>query len=176
MRGGMTERDVTKEALGIISAASFLPRLVVFDLDYTLWPFYCECSSKRETPYLYPEAKSILNALKKKDVKMAVASRTPTPEIARTFLNKLGLTNLFVDLEIFPSWTHKTDHFKNIHEKTSIPFNSMLFFDDEYRNIKSVSQMGVTSVHVDDGVNIKALKKGLTDFARSQNQLTSNSS
>jgi len=40
--------------------------------------------------------------------------------------------------EIFSSWTHKTDHFQRIHTTTGIPFNSMLFFDDEDRNIQSV--------------------------------------
>ncbi|KAI5057744.1 hypothetical protein GOP47_0027759, partial [Adiantum capillus-veneris] len=174
-RGGVTDEDVTAEVLGILSAAAFLPRLVVFDLDYTLWPFYCECRSKRESPRLYPEARGILNALKEKEVKMAIASRTPTPDIAQVFLNKLGLTSLFVDMEIFPSWTHKTEHLKNIQQKTSIPYNSMLFFDDEDRNIQSVSRMGVTSILVDDGVNIKALREGLTDFTRSKNQGSSSS-
>lgn len=40
--------------------------------------------------------------------------------------------------EIYSSWTHKTDHFQRIHSRTAVPFNSMLFFDDENRNIQSV--------------------------------------
>lgn len=40
--------------------------------------------------------------------------------------------------EIFSSWTHKTEHFQNIHRKTGIPYKSMLFFDDEDRNIDPV--------------------------------------
>jgi hypothetical protein len=40
--------------------------------------------------------------------------------------------------EIFSSRTHKIDHFQMIHTRTGIPFNSMLFFDDENRNIQSV--------------------------------------
>lgn len=176
MRGGMTDADVTAEVLGVLAAASLLPRLVVFDLDYTLWPFYCECHSKRDSPRLYQEARGILNALKEKEVKMAIASRSPTPDIAQTFLNKLGLTNFFVDLEIFPSWTHKTEHLKNVQQKTSVPFTSMLFFDDEDRNIQSVSRMGVTSILVEDGVNIKALRLGLAKHARAQHQNSLNSS
>ncbi|KAH7445024.1 hypothetical protein KP509_02G102900 [Ceratopteris richardii] len=168
----MTEEDVTREALAVLSAASILPRLVVLDLDYTLWPFYCECCTKRDSPYLYPQAKGILNALKEKEVKLAVASRTPTPDIAQVFLTKLGLTDFFVDMEIFPSWTHKTEHLENIHQKTKIPFSSVIFFDDEDRNIQSVSRMGVTSVLVHDGVDIRALQKGLTDFAISKHRTT----
>ncbi|KAJ4838518.1 hypothetical protein Tsubulata_006098 [Turnera subulata] len=71
-------------------------RLVVFDLDYTLWPFYCECRSKREMPSLYPQAKGILNAFKEKGFDMAIASRSPTPDIANTFLDKMNFKPMFV--------------------------------------------------------------------------------
>ncbi|KAJ6371954.1 hypothetical protein OIU77_002299 [Salix suchowensis] len=46
------------------------------------------------------------------------------------------------------------------------PLNSMLFFDDEDRNIQSVSKMGVTSILVDNGVNLGALRQGLTEFSQ----------
>jgi predicted enzyme involved in methoxymalonyl-ACP biosynthesis len=40
--------------------------------------------------------------------------------------------------EIFSSWSHKTEHFQRIHRSTGEPFTSMLFFDDENRNIEAV--------------------------------------
>ncbi|CAM6117130.1 unnamed protein product [Calypogeia fissa] len=152
------------EAMNILSAAPRLPALVVFDLDYTLWPYFCECRSKNEIPVLYPQAKSAIQALKAKGVLVAVASRSPTADIARTFLNKLDLLPTFCCMEIYPSWSHKTDHLKKIHQKTGIPYTSMLFFDDEERNIQAVSQMGVKSVLVHNGVNLNALKEGLQKF------------
>ncbi|MED6134317.1 hypothetical protein PIB30_035974 [Stylosanthes scabra] len=168
------EAKVKNEALQIISSFENLPRLVVFDLDYTLWPFYCECYYEDDMPYLFPQARGILYALKEKGIDMAIASRSPTAKIAKTFLNKLGIHSMFVAQEIFSSWTHKTDHFQRIHRKTGIPYSSMLFFDDEDRNIGAVSKMGVTSILVDNGVNLAALRKGLSTF--SQNSCSSSSS
>ncbi|XP_059647992.1 uncharacterized protein LOC132294230 [Cornus florida] len=162
----MGDERVKNEALEIMGLFQVLPRLVVFDLDYTLWPFYCECRSKREMPSLYPHAKGILYALKDKGVDIAIASRSPTADIAKTFLDKLEIKSMFVAQEIFSSWTHKTEHFQRINRRTGMPFNSMLFFDDEDRNIESVSKMGVTSILVGNGVNLGAFRQGLTEFSQ----------
>ncbi|WOG84631.1 hypothetical protein DCAR_0103815 [Daucus carota subsp. sativus] len=163
----MGER-IKEEAMEIITAfsSSSLPRLVVFDLDYTLWPFYCECRSKREMPKLYPQAKGVLLALKEKGIDMAIASRSPTADIANTFLDKLDIKSMFVAQEIYSSWTHKTEHFQKINRLTGVPFKSMLFFDDEHRNIEAVSKMGVTSILVDNGVDLRAFRQGLAEFSQ----------
>lgn len=69
-------------------------------LDYiNRWFFVLnvsECRSKREMPSMYLHCKDILNALKDKGVKMAIASRSPTRDIAETFLDKLGIKSMFV--------------------------------------------------------------------------------
>ncbi|KAL9461102.1 hypothetical protein AB3S75_004155 [Citrus x aurantiifolia] len=167
---------VKNEALEIIGQFENLPRLVVFDLDYTLWPFYCECCYEDEIPYLYPHAKGILGALKEKGIHVAVASRSPAPDIAKTFLHKLGIHSMFVPMEIFSSWSHKTDHFRRIHRKTGVPFSSMLFFDDENRNIEAVSTMGVTSILVDNGINLDALRQGFSEFSQKSGSLNTSRS
>ncbi|CAL9072014.1 unnamed protein product [Musa acuminata var. zebrina] len=161
----MEDERVKEGALRTLGLFQVLPRLVVFDLDYTLWPFYCECRSKREMPSLYPHAEGILYALKDKGINVAIASRSPTPDIAKTFLQKLGIQSMFVAQEIFSSWTHKTEHFQRIQRRTGIPFKSMLFFNDEHRNIEGISKMGVTSVHVENGVNLEKLRLGLRNFS-----------
>ncbi|XP_057763621.1 uncharacterized protein LOC130984925 [Salvia miltiorrhiza] len=164
----MGDERVKNEAMEIMGLFQLLPRLVVFDLDYTLWPFYCECRSKRDMPRVYPHAKGILYALKDKGVKIAIASRSPTPDIANTFLDKLGIKSLFVAQEIFSSRTHKIDHFQRIKRRTNIPYTEMLFFDDEDRNIEAVSNIGVTSILVGNGVNLGALRQGLSKFSQNQ--------
>ncbi|XP_072992662.1 uncharacterized protein [Typha latifolia] len=161
----MGDERLKEEALNILGLFQVLPRLVVFDLDYTLWPFYCECRSKRDSPFLYPHAKGIIYALKDKGVDVAIASRSPTPDIAKAFLGKLGFQSMFVAQEIFSSWSHKTEHFQRIHRTTGIHFKSMLFFDDEDRNIEAVSKMGVSSILVDDGVNLENFRLGLRNFS-----------
>ncbi|KGN43755.1 magnesium-dependent phosphatase 1 [Cucumis sativus] len=170
----MADDTVKAEALQIIGMFQVLPKLVVFDLDYTLWPFYCECRSKREMPSMYPHAKSILYALKDKGIDLAIASRSPTSDIAKTFIGKLGIESMFVAQEIFSSWTHKTDHFQRIHSRTGVPFKSMLFFDDEDRNIETVGKMGVTSILVGNGVNLGALRQGLTSYSQNVNKIEKN--
>ncbi|KAK7319487.1 hypothetical protein RJT34_04208 [Clitoria ternatea] len=161
--------EVKREAQEIMGAFQVLPRLVVFDLDYTVWPFYCECRSKHDTPYLYPDVKGILNALKHQNIDLAIASKSPTPQIATTYLDKLNIRSMFVAEEIFYSWTNKIDHFQKIHSKTGVPFNSMLFFDDDDNNIQGVSKMGVTSILVRNGVNLGAFREGLAKFSQNWN-------
>ncbi|XVF01502.1 hypothetical protein REPUB_Repub04eG0094200 [Reevesia pubescens] len=167
------EKKVKEEALRIIHTFQILPPLLVFDLDFTLWPFYCECRPKGE-PCLYPEAKGIICALKEKGIDLAIASRSATPHIANSFLESFGIKSFFVTKEIFNSSTHKTDHFQKIHSSTRIPFNSMLFFDDEKKNIQAVSNMGVTSIFVSNGFDLDALTQGLTEFSENWIQAEKN--
>uniref|UniRef100_A0A0E0P102 Magnesium-dependent phosphatase-1 n=4 Tax=Oryza TaxID=4527 RepID=A0A0E0P102_ORYRU len=163
----MGDERVKAEALQILGRFEALPRLVVFDLDHTIWPLYCDCCSIGDSPRLFRHAKGIMCALKEKGIAMAVASRSSTPDIANAFLDKLELQPMFVTKEIFDSWTHKTEHFQRIQRTTGIPYESMLFFDDEHRNFATVSKMGVTSILVDwdGGVNLEMFKLGLNNFA-----------
>ncbi|GAY38795.1 hypothetical protein CUMW_039420 [Citrus unshiu] len=111
------------EALEIIGQFENLPRLV--------------CCYEDEIPYLYPHAKGILEALKEKGIHVAVASRSPTPDIAKTFLHKLGIHSMFVPM---------------------------------------VSIMGVTSILVDNGINLDALRQGFSEFSQKSGSLSTSRS
>ncbi|CAJ1936137.1 unnamed protein product [Sphenostylis stenocarpa] len=165
---------VKAEALQVMGLFQVLPRLVVFDLDYTLWPFYCECPSKNDTPSLFPHSRGILHALKHQRIDVAIASKSPTPDIATTYLHKLSIRSMFVAEEIFYSWTHKTDHFQKILSKTGVPYNSMLFFDDDDNNIQQISKIGVTSILVRNGLDLEAFRNGLAKFSQNGNRSKKN--
>lgn len=51
--------------------------------------------SPSHVPQLYPDVPAILDGLQEKGVKLAVASRTPTPHIANVFIDKLDLRHRF---------------------------------------------------------------------------------
>ncbi|KAL6875778.1 hypothetical protein ACP4OV_013291 [Aristida adscensionis] len=156
---------VKAEALELMAALPVLPRLVVFDLDHTLWPFQCDRLPKDEIPYLYPEARGILSALKDKGVEMAIASRASRRGVAKTFVEKLGIHAMFGAQEIFYTWNPKGDHFQNIRRKTGVPYQSMLFFDDEVRNVIAANKLGVCCVRVEKGLTLEKLNMGLSNFA-----------
>ncbi|GBG78240.1 hypothetical protein CBR_g26273 [Chara braunii] len=162
---GVMPAKAFERAATLLRERDKLPSLVVVDLDYTVWPYWCECLPSRVHPHIYPDARGILEALHAAGVKLAVASRTPTPEIARVFLDKLKLTPLFADMQIYPSWTNKTEHFQKISRNTGIPYSEMLFFDDEDRNTITMSKLGVASILVDEGITLEALREGLDRFA-----------
>ncbi|RYC63978.1 hypothetical protein CHU98_g2238 [Xylaria longipes] len=82
-----------------------LPRAVVFDLDYTLWPFWVDthvyaplrpnashsaCTDKvGETFAFYRHVPAILHGLSLSGVKLGVASRTHAPDLGRDMLKLL---------------------------------------------------------------------------------------
>ncbi|MGH0179170.1 UNVERIFIED_CONTAM: hypothetical protein FKN15_000587 [Acipenser sinensis] len=118
------------------------PKLVVFDLDYTLWPFWVGTQvdppfhkdreskvidSRGHPVRLYPETVEVLRSLHADGIAIAAASR--------------------------------------IREQSGVEFNQMLFFDDENRNIVDVSRLGVLCVLASNGVNLKLLEDGLKKFS-----------
>ncbi|KAF3024143.1 hypothetical protein E8E14_006846 [Neopestalotiopsis sp. 37M] len=82
-----------------------LPRLIVFDLDYTLWPFWVDthvypplkanadrsaCTDKvGETFAFYRDVPAVLHGLGAAGVRIAVASRTHAPDLGREMLKLL---------------------------------------------------------------------------------------
>ncbi|CAI2731504.1 unnamed protein product [Schistosoma spindalis] len=161
----------------ILSTFSRLPKLIVFDLDFTLWPLWCDTHvyppfiRKNNTVYdaserrvdVYSDAQVILRMIKESSkVKLGCASRTSAVNVARQLLQALNWSDLFDYIEIYPG--SKTAHFKRFHELSGIDYADMLFFDDESRNIHEISKLGVQCHLVQHGITINLLEEALRKF------------
>ncbi|CAK8696117.1 unnamed protein product [Clavelina lepadiformis] len=150
------------------------PKLIVFDLDYTLWPFWVDthvtppfCKERdgkvydanRQVVNLYPDSLEILKHLKDNDYDLAVASRTGSTEEAEQLLHLFDMNKYFVMKQIYPG--RKTTHFSKFQNAFNHCYTDMLFFDDEHRNIRDLSSIGVTCVLVEEGMNWDYLNRGL---------------
>ena len=145
-----------------------MARLIVFDLDLTLWHcaplLWCDQLTPplRRTPSgqvfaacrnevrLYPEVPDLLARLSAEGHLLGLASRTSAPAIARELLDLFGIAGHFAHQQIYPG--DKSAHFRALHEETGVAFADMIFFDDEPRNIDSVSRLGVAAHLVPDGM------------------------
>lgn len=140
-------------------------KLVVFDLDFTLWDaggVWCDCLRPpfrkdairvvdRNNAHirLYDDVHWAMDTLDHLGVEMAVASRTEQPSWARELLELLGIRHRFAWEEIYPS--SKVRHFEALSQNSGYEYREMLFFDDERRNIVEVGAMGVKAIEVSNG-------------------------
>jgi magnesium-dependent phosphatase 1 len=165
-----------------------LPRMIVFDLDYTLWPFWVDThvtpplkassnhSSAKdrvgESYAFYNDVPSILHNLRAYGVKVGAASRTSAPDLGREMLRLLQIDvdgkkkkaiDFFDYMEIYPG--SKITHFTKLQKATGLNYEDMLFFDDEARN-RNVESLGVTMYLVRDGVTKDELDNGIREWRK----------
>ncbi|KAF2465605.1 magnesium-dependent phosphatase-1 [Lindgomyces ingoldianus] len=168
-----------------------LPKLVVFDLDYTLWPFWVdthvtpplkalEGGLKVKDRYgegygFFADVGGVLDALRQKGIQIGAASRTHAPDLGREMLKLLKIPNAsspkdshraidyFDYLQIYPG--SKTSHFERINRESGIEYEDMLFFDDESRN-KNVEVLGVVMWLVRDGVTREEMDAGVRSWRK----------
>lgn len=172
-----------------------LPKMMVFDLDYTLWPFWVDTHISGplkptrdgltvkdrygENCGFYNDVAGILYHIKAKGIILGAASRTCAPDLARSMLSLLRVPSedqeegakaktaisLFDHLEIYPG--DKRTHFAKLQKKSGVAYDEMLFFDDESRN-KNVESLGVSMQLVRDGVTRKEIDRGI-EYWRERN-------
>lgn len=88
-RGGRAEDDAARRETAFGRAAALLqensghlPSLVVLDLDYTIWPYYCEYYGPKDPATLYPDVLGIIHAVHAAGIPMAIASKSPATPTA----------------------------------------------------------------------------------------------
>lgn len=155
------------------------PKLIVFDLDYTLWPFWVDThvtppfTKKSGKIYdkqnheikPYPEVSKVLSDLHSKGYELAIASRTSEIQGANQLVKLLDWDKYFKYKEIYPGC--KVKHFSKFCQASGLKHEDMLFFDDETRNIRDLSEKGVTCILVPgEGVSAKLVDHGLEQFSQ----------
>ncbi|XP_046673077.1 magnesium-dependent phosphatase 1-like isoform X4 [Homalodisca vitripennis] len=113
---------------GFLKQFHHLPKLVVFDLDYTLWPYWVDthidlpirktsdgtvCDRRGTKLKIYAETKKVLETLKENKILIAAASRTQEPPAARDMLKYFDIDKYFDFKEIYPG--EKTAHFHRFY-------------------------------------------------------------
>lgn len=150
-------------------------KVFVFDLDFTLWdagggwcdttnpPYHWEngklLDSSGDWIRLYEDVIDILEELKARNKIIVAASRTYQPAWAQDLLHHFDIDKYFDLKEIYPS--SKIQHFAKIQQHFQIPYSQMVFFDDEYRNIEEVGQLGVKTVYIKNGISLSDAGKYL---------------
>lgn len=172
------------------------PAAVVFDLDYTLWPCWCDthisppiksCSNSKSSQVIdssgmklsfYPDVESIILELAANNVTIIGASRTATPQIAKKLLSLLHIDNkpalhYFNALE----WGQgsKTKHIKlaakQLQLTKQLEEGEFILFDDELRN-RDVGKINCYFVHIPDerlGLTRNIFENGLTSWKEKRN-------
>ncbi|KAH0544381.1 hypothetical protein FGG08_001522 [Glutinoglossum americanum] len=161
-----------------------VPALIVFDLDYTLWPFWVDthvCAPLKgkdggqrvvdrlgESFAFYPHVPQIFRDARMKNVSLAAASRTEAPELARDMLKslvvdgKLRGVDYFDYMQIYPG--SKTTHLAKLQKQSGVDFADMLFFDDEARNRNVESELGVLMYLVRDGITNDEVDRAVREW------------
>ncbi len=179
--------DETLYAKELIKAWNNLkhrPKIVVFDLDYTLWPYYIDSHvtppiKAHENNFVdsygdiykpFKDVTRILRTLKEKCLgeggHLAIASRSTTKNLAMQAIEIYGWMPYLSSFQIYPKI--KDVHMYAIKKELSAEFIEMLFFDDEERNYKPTADIGVVPFLVNqaDGLNLQAMCEGLNRYER----------
>jgi magnesium-dependent phosphatase 1 len=160
-----------------------LPRLIVFDLDNTLWTpelyeFWNHKPIANKTIHLFPDALKILQSLHhfqqqqhpNGPMSLAIASRASEKDWAQELLRTFQVVPGAPLIQLFPHVRIQTGskrrHFESLQRSTQIPFSEMLFLDDdEYLNLHEVSSMGVLCCHTPRGITEALFYGSLRKYA-----------
>lgn len=170
------------------------PKVIVFDLDYTLWPFWVDRGMNIELPFKhvgktgrgenkiwdasgreiksFPDINPLLQRLHNEGYKIGIASEAFYREECANLVKLFGW-NTYIDYqEIYPG--SKIFHFVKIKKASGVEFCDMLYFDDEKEHLAEVAGTctGITTYWVDRGVSEELMEEAFLQFARNRESST----
>jgi len=172
--------------LSLLSDLPNHPKLIVLDLDNTIWtPELYQLprrlqQQRKSAPVanhdvrLFPDVFVILQFLSEQRIPLAIASRTSKIQWAQNLLDdfqvprkdgtSVALRSFFDHIEIVPG--SKKQHFSNLRQATTLSYGEMLFFDDDAQmNLEEVSsQLGVLCCHTPQGLTLDYFCKALHQY------------
>lgn len=198
-RGGVAGSSAATAANALARTWEHIPRLVVFDLDFTLWqpemyelygaPFKKHATTgavtdrNGEQVHFFPAVDAVLSLLEldpqfRNSTEVAVASKTTEPQWAKTCMRLMDVAledgtkkslHSVVDYEaIYPR--NKRVHFEQLKEQSGVEYEDMLFFDNEFGNIRDISKLGVVCNYCPNGLSDGAWLQGMEDFQKAKRQ------
>lgn len=182
-----------KSVSSCLVAGENLPSAVLFDLDMTCWPFTLAIES-HGPPYtsmtnevgvidhdskklrLFKDLPNILLSLHKAQIPIVICSRSSVPNWCQEVIAKcpidpksqpdLMLVDIIHSASVIRPGLKKVKHLKEIRAALDVPFNQLLFFDDDERNCADGRRLGVRCVKVDrTGVTTDRFVEGLRLFS-----------
>uniref|UniRef100_A0A1B6K238 Uncharacterized protein n=1 Tax=Homalodisca liturata TaxID=320908 RepID=A0A1B6K238_9HEMI len=151
------------------------PKLLVFSLDFVIWPFRIETEvvtpvkkNKRtgrvhdfvkKALGVYADALDALNTLYLKKYRLAAISDSPDVETNTKLLLYFNLYNYFPIQEIFGG--PKSQHLELIHRTTQILYEDIFYFDVKNDQLAGLRKMGLHVVEVESGLSIQDFERAL---------------
>jgi len=170
-------------------ASNRVPKLVAFDLDGTIWSPDMYMLWGGGSPFRFisnEELRDSINAKVKllgisgdildtiataeewKDTQVAWVSCTDEPDWAdecmKKFKTPMGVPLVERVQEQCIYKANKQTHFNDLQQRTNIPFEDMIFFDNERGNINSVERLGVCSIYCPNGMTRKIWENGIASW------------
>lgn len=192
--GYKPSRYKSKRSVPPAPSAEKVPGLVVFDLDFTIWPF--DCHKDRHMPFVvtgqkivdawgrdaspYPDMPGIITELVERGIPVAYASRNPSVDQLEALLRAIAIApknrpDIKTLWDVLPSKDYiqayssglsraKTKHFTALQRITGVPFAKMLFFDDDRANITTAAAQGVIAISVMEGMTRSCFETAMKVF------------
>lgn len=165
------------------------PKVIVFDLDYTLWPFWVDRQINIELPFKqvgenkvcdatgrevksFPDITPLLQRLHSEGYKLGIASEAFYKEEVAKLVKLFGWEEFIDYQEIYPG--SKIFHFVKIKRQSGVDFPDMIYFDDEKEHLSEVAGTctGITTVWADRGVSEELVEEAFQTFAENRQSNT----